>query len=36
VLAYYEKSTGAWLEVVAGPRETPFPFHIDEAGNASP
>lgn len=33
VLAYYEKSTGAWLEVVGGPRETPFPFRIDEAGN---
>jgi glycosyltransferase involved in cell wall biosynthesis len=29
-LAYYEKSTGAWLEAVAGPREAPFPFHVEQ------
>jgi glycosyltransferase involved in cell wall biosynthesis len=31
VLAYYEKSTGAWLEAVSGPREAPFPFDIKDA-----
>jgi glycosyltransferase involved in cell wall biosynthesis len=36
VLSYYEKSAGAVREAVGGPRETPFPFHIDEAGNARP
>jgi len=29
VLTYYEKSTGAWLEAVAGPREAPLPFRVD-------
>jgi glucosyl-dolichyl phosphate glucuronosyltransferase len=29
VLAYYEKSAGAWIELVSGPREKPFPFEIE-------
>lgn len=29
VRAYYEKSTGAWLEWVAGPRPKPWPFQVD-------
>jgi len=29
--AYYEKSTGAWIEAVKGPREQPFPFTAAEA-----
>ena len=32
VMAYYEKSTGAWLEAVRGPRVEPWPLQI-EAGS---
>lgn len=35
VCAYYEKSTGAWLEAVRGPRVEPWPFRLDESA-ASP
>jgi glycosyltransferase involved in cell wall biosynthesis len=30
VRAYYEKSTGAWLEALRGPRVAPWPFRLDE------
>jgi glycosyltransferase involved in cell wall biosynthesis len=33
VMAYYEKSTGAWLEAVGGPRVDAWPFQVD-AGRA--
>ncbi|MBV8538662.1 MAG: glycosyltransferase family 2 protein [Alphaproteobacteria bacterium] len=29
VMAYYEKSTGAWLEAVGGPRVEPWPFRVE-------
>src|SRR4051812_1886256 len=28
LLAYYEKSTAAWQELISGPREKPFPFEL--------
>ena len=34
VLAYYEKSTGAWLEAVTGPRPKPWPLRVNGAGQA--
>ncbi len=32
--AYYEKSTGAWLEALFGPRDAALPFGLDEASGA--
>jgi len=33
VMAYYEKSTGAWLEALSGPRVEPWPLRIDTDGH---
>lgn len=35
ILAYYEKSTGAWIEAVSGTRERPFPFTTEDANRAA-